>query len=248
MKKTISGFTLVELLIVIVVLAIIAAVTVVAYNGITRRANESRATNELAQVQKYAQLYRVEHGTYPLDLSGANLDDEISYFATETTYCASAEYGNQAYAVQPSGSPSQGSCATNNTTNYALGATVTVPENARNSPLEYVTNGNTDSAQYFDGRYAGYVTVDLGNVKNLSRIVVWHYYANGRTYKNSKTEISSNGTSWTTVFDSSVSGTYAETAAGHTITFSPQQVRYIRDSINGSTSNSYNHWVEIEAY
>ena len=38
MKKTKSGFTIVELLIVIVVIGILAAITIVAYNGIQSRA------------------------------------------------------------------------------------------------------------------------------------------------------------------------------------------------------------------
>ena len=37
------GFTIVELLIVIVIIAILAAITIVAYNGITQRANTSSA-------------------------------------------------------------------------------------------------------------------------------------------------------------------------------------------------------------
>jgi RHS repeat-associated protein len=60
--------------------------------------------------------------------------------------------------------------------------------------------------------------------------------------------VSADGVSWTTVFDSAVSGEYAETSAGKTHSFSARSVRYVRDYLNGSTSNSGNHWVEIEVY
>ena len=39
----------------------------------------------------------------------------------------------------------------------------------------------------------------------------------GRTYHNTKIEVSADGTNWTTLFDSAVSGEYAETSAGHTV-------------------------------
>lgn len=42
-KKDKSGFTIVELLIVVVVIAILAAITIVAYNGIQNRAKKSSA-------------------------------------------------------------------------------------------------------------------------------------------------------------------------------------------------------------
>ena len=41
MRKTTSAFTIVELLIVIVVIAILAAITIVAYNGMQARAQDS---------------------------------------------------------------------------------------------------------------------------------------------------------------------------------------------------------------
>lgn len=40
---------------------------------------------------------------------------------------------------------------------------------------------------------------------------------------------------------------YYEKAAGRTYTFPSRQVRYIRDHLNGSTANTSNHWVEIQA-
>lgn len=47
LKTKQNGFTIVELLIVIVVIAILAAITVVAFNGIQARASDSVAFNEL---------------------------------------------------------------------------------------------------------------------------------------------------------------------------------------------------------
>lgn len=45
-----------------------------------------------------------------------------------------------------------------------------------------------------------------------------------------------------------MSGEYAETAAGKTHSFEARSVRYVRDYVNGSTSNAGNHWVEIEVW
>jgi len=48
-KHVQAGFTIVELLIVVIVIAILAAITIVAYNGIRDRASDSAAKTELSQ-------------------------------------------------------------------------------------------------------------------------------------------------------------------------------------------------------
>jgi len=93
-----------------------------------------------------------------------------------------------------------------------------------------------------------YLEIDLGGVAELEQVKVWHYYLDERTYHDTKTEVSEDGITWVTVFDSAVDGEYAETSAGKTHTFAPINVRYIRDWLHGSTSNTGNHWVEIDAY
>lgn len=57
-----SGFTIVELLIVIVVIGILAAITIVAYNGIQSRAQDSRRVSDIAQIKKALLAYDVVHG------------------------------------------------------------------------------------------------------------------------------------------------------------------------------------------
>ena len=52
MRKTASGFTIVELLIVIVVIAILATISIVAYNGIQNMAHDSVVQSDLTQFTK----------------------------------------------------------------------------------------------------------------------------------------------------------------------------------------------------
>lgn len=60
------GFTIVELLIVIVVIAILAAITIVAFNGVQQRAANSSKKAAVQSISKLISLYRTEHnGEYP---------------------------------------------------------------------------------------------------------------------------------------------------------------------------------------
>lgn len=61
------GFTIVELLIVIVVIGILAAITIVAFNGIQDRARATQITSVVTQYQKALAAYAADKGAYPLD-------------------------------------------------------------------------------------------------------------------------------------------------------------------------------------
>lgn len=97
------AFTIVELLIVIVVIAILAAITLVAYNGIRERARDAALVSTLQQTTTWIATKRAETGgiAYPADLSGLtlNADYAYEYFLEGDVYCASVSDGAHALHV-----------------------------------------------------------------------------------------------------------------------------------------------------
>jgi prepilin-type N-terminal cleavage/methylation domain-containing protein len=74
------GFTIVELLVVIVVIAILAAITIVAYNGVQQRAKESALADATTKVQKAFRLMAIQQGlsTWPVYANNPSLATMIS--------------------------------------------------------------------------------------------------------------------------------------------------------------------------
>lgn len=56
------GFTIIELLIVIVVIAILAAITVAAYNGMQQRSRDSARAQDIASIKKALLMYQADNG------------------------------------------------------------------------------------------------------------------------------------------------------------------------------------------
>ncbi|MEJ2130917.1 MAG: type II secretion system protein [Gammaproteobacteria bacterium] len=64
-REKVPGFTLVELLIVVIILAILAAIVVPQFSTSTQDAKISALDNTLANVRSAIDLYRQQHGVYP---------------------------------------------------------------------------------------------------------------------------------------------------------------------------------------
>jgi len=66
-----KGFTLIELMVVIVIIAILAAVALPNFMGATEKARESAVTSAVKALQTSLEMYAVDHnGTYPGTESG----------------------------------------------------------------------------------------------------------------------------------------------------------------------------------
>lgn len=80
-----SGFTIVELLIVIVVIAILAAISVVAYTNFQQRATNSAVKQTAAETLRLVQAYVATNDKYPIGQGRACV--------TEESGCADANSG-----------------------------------------------------------------------------------------------------------------------------------------------------------
>lgn len=113
-----KGFTIVELLIVIVVIAILAAITIVAYNGVMSQARAASVRSDVAQVVRQLEIERTNSGSdrYPVSLptkissSGTNTIT-YGYNPTSNRYCITvANEMTVYYASTASPQPKEGSC------------------------------------------------------------------------------------------------------------------------------------------
>ncbi len=105
--KARRGFTIVELLIVVIVIAILATIVVVAYQGITENARNSALQADLSQAASKIEIFRVENSSelYPAALSevalvagnGKTYDYNIS--GDRKSFCLALDDARRSYFV-----------------------------------------------------------------------------------------------------------------------------------------------------
>lgn len=81
MNKKAYGFTLTELLIVIIVIGILATIAVVSYQGITARANDAVVASDLRSNLQRIHLFSIHNGRqYYLSTKGGGMVDVSTDF------------------------------------------------------------------------------------------------------------------------------------------------------------------------
>lgn len=90
-----KGFTIVELLIVIVVIGILAAIVIVAYTGVQNRANDTAINSDLKSNAKKLEMYRVDHDAYPTGATWQTLEPAL--------LSAGLKFSKDAYATATAG-------------------------------------------------------------------------------------------------------------------------------------------------
>lgn len=118
-KTTQTGFTIVELLIVVVVIAILAAITIVAYNGVRNSSIASVLQSDLNNAAKQLELKRVSDNSYPSSDSLLPKSQSVTYrydvdnSSNPPTYCLTAFHDSAEdimYHVDNNGTVKEGPC------------------------------------------------------------------------------------------------------------------------------------------
>lgn len=59
------GFTFIELIVVITLMALVTTISIVAYTGVTKQSRDSRRKRDLAALQTALEIYKANNGSYP---------------------------------------------------------------------------------------------------------------------------------------------------------------------------------------
>jgi prepilin-type N-terminal cleavage/methylation domain-containing protein len=167
-KDTQRGFTIVELLIVIVVIGILAAITIVAYNGVQNRAHAASAQADATNTAKLLATTYATNGSYPNDLSTINNGNPMptadgttyAYHPTNSNanYCVTVTNGSNSFKVtDTSPAPTQGGCAGDGVGGVAAITNLTYNPNGDSSTVNTYSMGNIGTTISTDAttKYAG---------------------------------------------------------------------------------------------
>jgi len=64
-RKSGAGFTLIELIVVIAIIAVLSAIVLVNVNGYTAKARDARRRADITQIQKALEMYYADNSRYP---------------------------------------------------------------------------------------------------------------------------------------------------------------------------------------
>lgn len=162
-----SGFTIVELLITVVVIAILAAISIVAYNGIQSRAHNTAIRSDFRHVKAKMEEYKLYNGRYPSDPNGTLTSclltssnqirpqlEQIDMQLSHGSYNTSTANTNLLYLASNDGESYA-------LLGYAIGNPTYYITNQLSSPEIYSGDGTSQKSEYPGGSPCG-IAENLG--------------------------------------------------------------------------------------
>ena len=159
--KNREGFTIVELLIVITVIAVLSTIIIISYNGIQQRAIVSTMASDLDITARSLKLYQVDNASYPTsnDCSVSPAANSIclksssgTTYTTFTqnnttnpqTFCITAMNGTNYYYINQDGRPQSGGCSI---TNFVTNPNIETNTTGLSGPNSSTVSRDTSRAQ-----------------------------------------------------------------------------------------------------
>lgn len=116
-----NGFTIIELLIVIIVIGVLSALSYVAYTNVQSRSRTAVVTSALSQAKTKLEVYKVGQGAYPTtgNFSAAGIPSSpnttYSYVSMDgNAYCLTATNSTITYGITNTTTPTEGGCGNTN--------------------------------------------------------------------------------------------------------------------------------------
>jgi prepilin-type N-terminal cleavage/methylation domain-containing protein len=85
-KRSRAGFTLVEIMIVVVIIGLLAAMGIPAFQRVQRKSRASAFVNDLKKIEDVANMYAQEYGSFPPDVNGGIKPPELVPYLTKIDF------------------------------------------------------------------------------------------------------------------------------------------------------------------
>ena len=172
-----SGFTIVELLVVIVVIGILAAITIVTYTGISQKAIASSLQSDLTNASTQLKMYLTENSAYPNSVidcptpSAGNMCLKSSPGNSYSNYAASNASSPQTFTLTASNSNGTSYIVTDSSQPTALAAAPLNPSADWLATVQGDHYGN-----FYDQVSHSYATVSRSTPKTIYDPTTNHIY------------------------------------------------------------------------
>jgi len=157
-----TGFTIVELIVVIAVIGILAAITIVSYSAVTNNANKQTVKTDAQNMSAYITKYKADKGSYPNSLDDLGSVPSVgstfqyTYDSTTNSFCLTATLKNAAaYVKNGSSQAVEGLCAGHGSNGKPLITNLAINPNATSLTGFGSAGATGTTAVRTDGGYNG---------------------------------------------------------------------------------------------